>query len=82
MQQKFNLNANILEILKNIGLQIDPATGGKYIEGGTHIRINKIEDQISSIEINHQKISFLTPLNFLNTIKIVENTLHYKLFDS
>jgi len=82
MHQRFNFNANIFEIMKNIGLQIDKATGGKYIEGCDRVKINKTEDVISSIEINDQKISFLTPINFLNTIKIVENTLHYKLFES
>ncbi len=78
---KFNLNGNILDFLKKLGLNINETTGGKYYPGLDSAKFTLNENLQYSINNYCYKITFMNPHVFLNTVKMVESSLHYKLFN-
>lgn len=75
------ITQDVIQVLKMLGLNISAQTGGHYCEEYKHLPITTNENGMYTLTSDDEKvISFLNSGLFLTTVKMVENSLNYKLF--
>ena len=74
------LQKDVIKTLKTLGLKLDDKTGGQFIEDYSHKPLLKNKVGMFVLESPDNKITFLNGTLFINTVKMVEDNLNYKLF--
>ena len=80
MNKKPILTQDVLQMLKSLGLTINAQTGGFCCTDYAHQPIYKNESGMYGMNIEGKEIAFLSGGLFLMTVKMVENSLNYRLF--
>jgi len=80
MKKKPVMTQDVIQVLKMLGLNMSVQTGGYYCEDYKNRTIAKNQAGAYNLDIDGKNIVFLNGTLFLTTVKMVENSLNYKLF--